>query len=75
MVQESQTLPELKVDEQVGEQWWQTVEKIAAESRPGLETVVLSAIITAMHNPDCEYSSVVCVCVCMRVCVCVCVRV
>lgn len=56
MEPEWQALPELEVDEHVVAQWWQVVEK-AAESRPGLETVVVSAIITAMHHHDCEYNS------------------
>ena len=52
---EWQALPELEVDEHVVAQWWQVVEK-AAESRPGLETVVVSAIVTAMHHLGCEYN-------------------
>lgn len=53
---EWQALPELEVDERVVSQWWQVVEQ-AAKSRPGLETVVVSAVITAMHHLDCEYNS------------------
>ena len=50
---QQQTLPELMIEGHVGAKWWQTVRQVA-ESRPGLETLVLSAIITAMHDTQCE---------------------
>jgi hypothetical protein len=49
---QQQTLPELLIERHVVAQWWQTVRQ-AAESRPGLETLVLSAIIIAMHDTQC----------------------
>ena len=48
-----QALPELRVDVQEQVQWWHAVGKVE-QTRPGLQTLVVCAIITAMHSPLCE---------------------
>ena len=46
-------LPEMEVDVVRWTQWKDAVTR-AAETRPGLETLIVCAFISAMHHPACE---------------------
>jgi hypothetical protein len=48
-----QILPQLHVEGPAWTHWKKTVREVA-EVRPGLETLVISAVITAMHDSQCE---------------------
>lgn len=49
-----QGLPQLQVEGLSWSLWWHTVREVA-QSRPGLETIVVSAFIIATHDLQCEY--------------------
>ena len=51
--EQQQMLPQLKVEGRVFAQWWCRVKRVA-KSQPGMVTMVLSAIIIAMHHAECE---------------------
>ena len=48
-------LPRVEVDTVRWNQWKTAVSR-AAETRPGLETMIVSAFISAMHHPCCKCS-------------------
>ena len=46
-------LPELSIAPEVLHDWWQTVSDVQ-QNRRGLITVVVCALIIAIHSPECE---------------------
>jgi hypothetical protein len=50
----SAMLPKLEVDIVRWTQWMNAVSR-AAETKPGLETLIVCAFISAMHHPSCKY--------------------
>lgn len=50
---QQQTLPQLELEKSTWCSWWSMVKRIA-EMRPSVETIVISALIVALHHPQCE---------------------
>ena len=48
-----QSLPQLQIEGPSWSRWWNMVRE-SADTRPGLETIVVSAIVISMHDLQCE---------------------